>query len=143
MPDAPPNAPAAGGGADLRGFRVARLAAQALSNRDIARALFITTKTVSDHLSSTYRKLNINTRDHSPQPWQHMRSPEVLDSSGENLSRDPHEGAPLHFIDAPGAELCSEQLKGDLFGVATAGVLSAHTGRFDEHRLVVIHRSVR
>ncbi len=44
-------------------LRVARLAAQALSNRDIAQALFITTKTVSDHLSSTYRKLNINTRD--------------------------------------------------------------------------------
>ncbi|MCA1835217.1 MAG: LuxR C-terminal-related transcriptional regulator, partial [Actinobacteria bacterium] len=44
-------------------LRVARLAAQPLSNRDIAQALFITTKTVSDHLSSTYRKLNINTRD--------------------------------------------------------------------------------
>jgi len=44
-------------------LRVARLAAQPLSNRDIAQALFITTKTVSDHLASTYRKLNINTRD--------------------------------------------------------------------------------
>jgi DNA-binding NarL/FixJ family response regulator len=44
-------------------LRVARLAAQPLSNRDIAQALFITTKTVSDHLSSTYRKLNISTRD--------------------------------------------------------------------------------
>jgi DNA-binding NarL/FixJ family response regulator len=44
-------------------LRVARLAAQAMGNRDIAQALFITTKTVSDHLSSTYRKLNINTRD--------------------------------------------------------------------------------
>ena len=44
-------------------LRVARLAAQPLSNRDIAQALFITTKTVSDHLSSTYRKLNIHTRD--------------------------------------------------------------------------------
>jgi DNA-binding CsgD family transcriptional regulator len=44
-------------------LRVARLAAQALGNRDIAQALFITTKTVRDHLSSTYRKLNINTRD--------------------------------------------------------------------------------
>jgi DNA-binding CsgD family transcriptional regulator len=32
-------------------LRVARLAAQSLSNRDIAQALFITTKTVSDHLS--------------------------------------------------------------------------------------------
>lgn len=44
-------------------LRVAQLAAQSLSNRDIAQALFITTKTVSDHLSSTYRKLNIHTRD--------------------------------------------------------------------------------
>jgi DNA-binding CsgD family transcriptional regulator len=44
-------------------LRVARLAAQALSNREIAQALFITTKTVSDHLSSAYRKLNISSRD--------------------------------------------------------------------------------
>jgi len=44
-------------------LRVARLAAQPLSNRDIAQALFITTKTVSDHLSSTYRKLNVSSRD--------------------------------------------------------------------------------
>ncbi|MGH3764151.1 MAG: helix-turn-helix transcriptional regulator [Pseudonocardiaceae bacterium] len=44
-------------------FRVARLAAQPLSNRDIAQALFITTKTVSDHLSSAYRKLNISSRN--------------------------------------------------------------------------------
>lgn len=44
-------------------LRAARLAAQAMSNRDIAQALFITTKTVSDHLSSAYRKLNIHTRD--------------------------------------------------------------------------------
>ncbi|MGH3846362.1 MAG: response regulator transcription factor, partial [Pseudonocardiaceae bacterium] len=44
-------------------LRVARLAAQAMGNRDIAQALFITTKTVSDHLSSTYRKLNISSRD--------------------------------------------------------------------------------
>jgi DNA-binding CsgD family transcriptional regulator len=44
-------------------LRVARLAAQSLTNRDIAQALFITSKTVSDHLSSAYRKLNITSRD--------------------------------------------------------------------------------
>ena len=44
-------------------LRVVRLAAQPLSNRDIAQALFITTKTVSDHLSSSYHKLNIHTRN--------------------------------------------------------------------------------
>jgi DNA-binding NarL/FixJ family response regulator len=38
-------------------LRVARLAAQAMGNREIAQALFITTKTVSDHLSSAYRHL--------------------------------------------------------------------------------------
>jgi DNA-binding CsgD family transcriptional regulator len=44
-------------------LRVARLAAQSLSNRDIAQALFITTKTVGDHLVNAYRKLHIHTRD--------------------------------------------------------------------------------
>jgi DNA-binding CsgD family transcriptional regulator len=44
-------------------LRVATLAAQSLSNREIAQALFITTKTVSDHLTSAYRKLNISSRD--------------------------------------------------------------------------------
>ena len=44
-------------------LRVARLAAQSWGNREIAQALFITTKTVSDHLTSAYRKLNISSRD--------------------------------------------------------------------------------
>jgi DNA-binding CsgD family transcriptional regulator len=44
-------------------FRVAQMAAQAMGNREIAQALFITTKTVRDHLSSAYRKLNISSRD--------------------------------------------------------------------------------
>lgn len=44
-------------------LRVARLAAQSLTNRDIAQTLFITTKTVSDHLSNAYRKLNISSRN--------------------------------------------------------------------------------
>ncbi|HYZ37969.1 MAG TPA: LuxR C-terminal-related transcriptional regulator [Pseudonocardiaceae bacterium] len=47
-------------------LRAARLAAQSLSNRDIAQALFITTKTVGDHLVNAYRKLNIHTRDQLP-----------------------------------------------------------------------------
>jgi DNA-binding CsgD family transcriptional regulator len=47
-------------------LRVARLAAEGMGNRDIAQALFITTKTVSDHLSSAYRKLNIASRDQLP-----------------------------------------------------------------------------
>jgi DNA-binding CsgD family transcriptional regulator len=42
--------------------RVARLAADGLGNREIAQALFVTTKTVEVHLSSCYRKLGIGSR---------------------------------------------------------------------------------
>jgi DNA-binding CsgD family transcriptional regulator len=43
-------------------LRVARLAVAGATNREIAQALFITTKTVSAHLSRVYRKLGINRR---------------------------------------------------------------------------------
>ena len=43
-------------------LRVARLAAQGLTNREIAQALFITTKTAKGHLSHVYRKLEITRR---------------------------------------------------------------------------------
>lgn len=43
-------------------LRVARLAAAGRSNREIADALFITTKTVEYHLSRAYRKLGIASR---------------------------------------------------------------------------------
>jgi DNA-binding CsgD family transcriptional regulator len=42
--------------------RVAQLAAQGLSNRDVAQALFVSTKTVETHLGSAYRKLGITGR---------------------------------------------------------------------------------
>jgi tetratricopeptide (TPR) repeat protein/DNA-binding CsgD family transcriptional regulator len=42
--------------------RVAELAAGGLSNRDVAQALFVTTKTVETHLGSVYRKLAIDGR---------------------------------------------------------------------------------
>ena len=42
--------------------RVAELAAQAKSNKEIAQALFVTVKTVEVHLSSVYRKLAISSR---------------------------------------------------------------------------------
>jgi DNA-binding CsgD family transcriptional regulator len=43
-------------------LRVARRAAEGLSNREIAQALFITSKTVADHLGSSYSKLQIMSR---------------------------------------------------------------------------------
>lgn len=42
--------------------RVARLAAQGMTNREIAQSLFVTVKTVEFHLSQTYRKLDIDSR---------------------------------------------------------------------------------
>ena len=44
--------------------RVAQLAAEELSNKEIAQALFVTVKTVEVHLSSVYRKLEIGSRRH-------------------------------------------------------------------------------
>lgn len=44
-------------------LRVARLAAEGRSNREIAQALFITTNTVADHLGRSYSKLDITSRD--------------------------------------------------------------------------------
>ncbi|MFD7408626.1 ATP-binding protein [Streptomyces sp. NPDC059866] len=42
--------------------RVARLAAEGLTNRQIAQRLFVTTKTVEVHLSAVYRKLGVSHR---------------------------------------------------------------------------------
>jgi DNA-binding NarL/FixJ family response regulator len=42
--------------------RVAEMAAENLTNKDIAQALYVTPKTVEVHLSSAYRKLEISSR---------------------------------------------------------------------------------
>jgi len=46
--------------------RIAQLAAAGLSNRDIAQNLFITTRTVEGHLTHTYQKLHITSREELP-----------------------------------------------------------------------------
>jgi DNA-binding CsgD family transcriptional regulator len=42
--------------------RVARMAAEGMSNKELAQALFVTVKAVEVHLSSVYRKLRISSR---------------------------------------------------------------------------------
>jgi DNA-binding CsgD family transcriptional regulator len=42
--------------------RVAELAGQGLTNREIAQALFVTARTVEGHLTSVFRKLRVESR---------------------------------------------------------------------------------
>jgi DNA-binding CsgD family transcriptional regulator len=46
--------------------RVARMAAEGRSNREIAQALFVTLRTVETHLSSSFRKLGLSSRTQLP-----------------------------------------------------------------------------
>lgn len=43
--------------------RVARMAAEGMTNREIAQALFVTAKTVENQLGVVYRKLRVGSRD--------------------------------------------------------------------------------
>ncbi len=47
-------------------LRVVRMAADGLTNREIAQALFVTVRTVEVHLTSSYRKLDIGSRQELP-----------------------------------------------------------------------------
>jgi DNA-binding CsgD family transcriptional regulator len=44
-------------------LRVCQLAAEGMSNAEIAQALFVTRRTVETHLGNAYRKLDIASRD--------------------------------------------------------------------------------
>jgi DNA-binding CsgD family transcriptional regulator/tetratricopeptide (TPR) repeat protein len=46
--------------------RVAEFASQGLSNREIAQMLFVTARTVEGHLTSVFRKLQVDSRDELP-----------------------------------------------------------------------------
>jgi DNA-binding CsgD family transcriptional regulator len=47
-------------------LRVAQLAADGLTNREIAQALYITARTVEGHLTNVFRKLDVKARNHLP-----------------------------------------------------------------------------
>jgi DNA-binding CsgD family transcriptional regulator len=64
--------------------RVAHLAAEEMSNKEIAQALFVTVKTVEVHLSNVYRKLEIGSRRQLAQALTGTRSPEPA-LAGDNV----------------------------------------------------------
>jgi DNA-binding CsgD family transcriptional regulator len=47
--------------------RVAQMAASGLANRQIAEQLFVTVKTVENHLTRVYSKLDVESRDGLPE----------------------------------------------------------------------------
>jgi DNA-binding CsgD family transcriptional regulator len=47
--------------------RVAQMAAEGMTNREIAATLFVTTRTVEIHLTHAYQKLGINSREQLPE----------------------------------------------------------------------------
>ena len=53
--------------------RVARMAAEGMTNREIAQALFLTEKTIEVHLTSTYRKLDISSRSQLPRALPNLK----------------------------------------------------------------------
>jgi DNA-binding CsgD family transcriptional regulator len=57
--------------------RVADLAAEGLTTRQIAEALFVTPKTVEFHLRNTYQKLDIGSRPSWPARWRRVASSDV------------------------------------------------------------------
>jgi DNA-binding CsgD family transcriptional regulator len=59
--------PAAEGALTTTEERVARLAADGLSNKEIAAELFVTVNTVEKHLSHAYAKLGVRSRRHLAQ----------------------------------------------------------------------------
>jgi DNA-binding CsgD family transcriptional regulator len=63
-------------------FRIATMAADGMTNRDIAQALFLTPKTVEWHLGQIYRKLGLHSR---------MHLPEALNPARDGARPDPHE----------------------------------------------------
>jgi DNA-binding CsgD family transcriptional regulator len=48
--------------------RTATMAAEGMSNREIAQALFVTLRTVEMHLSNVFRKLGLTSRTQLPPP---------------------------------------------------------------------------
>ena len=83
--------------------RVAELAAQGMTNREIAQALFVTARTVEGHLTRTFQKLDLHSREDlrgaSSRPSEDKRGSAERAGAGKPSSAD----VPLHARTAPPA----------------------------------------
>ena len=90
-------------------LRVARLAAEGLTNREIAQALFITTKTAKAHLSRVYRKLE----HHPPRPTRgRAHRPSRRQPRGPERHRGDHFLRPRAPEDGTPAGRCATHAAG-------------------------------
>jgi DNA-binding CsgD family transcriptional regulator len=79
--------------------RIAELASQDLTNREIAQMLFITDRTVEGHLTSVFRKLRPDSRSELQRRWRRklqcrrrlgsLAGPGTPGRHGERMRRDP------------------------------------------------------
>jgi hypothetical protein len=68
------------------------MAAEGMSNREIAQALFVTLRTVEMHLSNAFRKLDVSSRTQLPRPSRRAKrpSPPAPDQGRRSFLRSPH-----------------------------------------------------
>jgi DNA-binding CsgD family transcriptional regulator len=74
--------------------RVARMAAEGSTNREVAQALFVTEKTVEVHLTRTYRKLGIRSRSQLPGALSDENPETAETSEGTSPPSAPPPGDP-------------------------------------------------
>jgi DNA-binding CsgD family transcriptional regulator len=86
--------------------RVAAMAGQGLTTREIAQALFVTPKTVETHLAHAYLKLDIHTRAELPQALSHPQR-----AYTEDLAGRPRQHLPA--LDLPGHSPQGRQVRGN------------------------------